>query len=48
MKLRFSTLIISGLILLSLCLASRSSLCELRLRIFTAELSAIMAYEAQP
>ncbi|GEM_PF-1273575 len=47
MKLKFSMLIISGFILLSLCLANRSSLCELRLRIFAAELSAVMAYEAQ-
>lgn len=47
MKVKFSTLIISGLILLGLCLANRSSQCELRLRIFAAELSAVMAYEAQ-
>jgi len=47
MKSIFSKLIISGLILLGLCLVNRSSLCELRLRIFTAELSAVMAYEAK-
>ncbi|MDF7660620.1 Hok/Gef family protein [Erwiniaceae bacterium L1_54_6] len=45
MKSTFSQLIISGLILLVLCLINRSSLCELRLKIFTAELSAIMACE---
>lgn len=47
MKSIFSKLIISGLILLGLCLVNRSSLCELRLRILTAELSAVMAYEVR-
>ncbi len=47
MKSKFSTLMISGLMLLGLCLITRSSLCELRVKIFTAELSAVMACEVK-
>ncbi|WP_208714014.1 Hok/Gef family protein [Pantoea cypripedii] len=48
MRSTFSKLIISGIILLGFCLINRNSLCELRLRIFTAELSAVMACEGRP
>ncbi|WP_367187771.1 Hok/Gef family protein [Pantoea sp.] len=48
MRSTFGKLIISGVILLGLCLINRNSLCELRLRIFTAELSAVMACEGRP
>ncbi|PJZ02778.1 endonuclease [Pantoea rodasii] len=47
MKLSFSKLIIGGLMLFVLCLISRNTLCELRFKIFTAELSAVMAYEVK-
>ncbi len=47
MKLSFSKLIIGGLMLLALCLVNRNTLCELRFKIFSAELSAVMAYEVR-
>ena len=45
MKSKYGMLIISRLILLGLTLANRNSLCELRLRLMSAEISAVLNYE---
>lgn len=47
MKSKYGLLVISGLILLGLSLSNRGSLCELRLRIMSAELSAVLNYETR-